>query len=194
MTLLSTPPFAPNTLHALQSLGIQQLADLQKLGAVHTFLLLKAAGHTFTRSILWQLHAACLQTDVRQLTATDKAALLTALQAHPPVTIFPPMANMMAFMQHALAQAQQAAALDEIPVGAVVVYQNQIIAAAELKILEGLVGKAQQLAAFVQAQIQLQEAFCDFLNRKLIQYSALARVLYFFIVRSLPLRVIEHAL
>lgn len=130
MTLLSTPPFAPNTLRALQALGIQQLADLQKLGAVHTFLLLKAAGHTFTRSILWQLHAACLQTDVRQLTATDKAALLTALQAHPPVAIFPPMANMMAFMQHALAQAQQAAALGEIPVGAVVVYQNQIIAAA----------------------------------------------------------------
>lgn len=128
--MLTTPPFAPSTLHALNALNIQSLADVQKQGAVYTFLLLKAAGHTVTRRVLWQLHAACLGISVHQLSDTDKADLLTILHTHPPVALFPPIDNMAYFMQQALIQAQQAAQCGEVPVGAVVVHNNRIIAAA----------------------------------------------------------------
>ena len=47
---LTTPPLAPSTLQALEKLGIATLADLRAQGAAASFLLLKAAGLTLTRS------------------------------------------------------------------------------------------------------------------------------------------------
>ena len=41
--MLTTPPLAPKTLAALKELGIYTLEDLQKIGAVRAFLLLKAS-------------------------------------------------------------------------------------------------------------------------------------------------------
>ena len=55
--MLTTPPLAPKTLAALHRLGIRTLADLRQIGAVQTFLLLKASGLTLTKSTLWQLES-----------------------------------------------------------------------------------------------------------------------------------------
>ena len=52
LTLLTTPPVAPQTLAALQSLGIRSIEELRDTGSVQAFLLLKAAGLTVTRSVL----------------------------------------------------------------------------------------------------------------------------------------------
>ena len=41
--MLTTPPLAPKTLAALKELGICTLQDLQEIGAVRAFLLLKAS-------------------------------------------------------------------------------------------------------------------------------------------------------
>ena len=127
---LTTPPLAPKTLAALHTIGIHTLADLQLSGAVKTFLLLKATGLTLTRSSLWQLAALTQHTQPQALGAQTKLDLLAAVRAHPPVAIFPAMAAMEHYMQQALNQAALAAAQGEIPVGAVVVCENQIIAVA----------------------------------------------------------------
>ncbi|MDO5640751.1 MAG: TfoX/Sxy family DNA transformation protein, partial [Neisseria sp.] len=127
---LTTPPLAPKTVQALQQLGITTLADLQHYGAVKAFLLLKAAELTLTRSTLWQLAALLQNTTLQALTEADKAALLEAVRTHPPVAVFPPQAEMTSFMREALTQAELSAAAGEIPVGAVVVHQGNIIAAA----------------------------------------------------------------
>lgn len=128
--MLTTPPLAPKTLSALHRLGIHSLDDLRARGSAATFLLLKAAGCTVTRSTLWQLEALLRGTDARDLSAEDKAELQTALQNHPPVAVFPPPSEMQDFMRLAVTQARQAAAAGEIPVGAVVVKNGSVIAAA----------------------------------------------------------------
>ena len=127
---LTTPPLAPKTVQALQEFGIATLADLRTHGAAKTFLLLKAAGLTVTRSTLWQLAALLQNTTPQALSEHEKAALLETLRTHPPVAVFPPQAEMEGFMRAALAQAAQSAAAGEVPVGAVVVHQGDIIAAA----------------------------------------------------------------
>ena len=127
---LTTPPLTPKTVQALQQLGIATLADLQNCGAAKAFLLLKAAGLTLTRSTLWQLAALLQNTTPQALAEADKAALLEAVRTHPPMAVFPPQAEMTSFMREALAQAELSAQTGEIPVGAVVVHQGNIIAAA----------------------------------------------------------------
>ena len=128
--MLTTPPIAPKTLAQLHTLGICSLADLQQSGAVRTFLLLKASGLTLTRSTLWQLEALARGIAVQDLSNDARQALLAELAAHPPADVFPPPAECASMMQHALAQAKLAAQTGEIPVGAVVVQQGRIIAAA----------------------------------------------------------------
>ncbi len=127
---LTTPPLAPKTVQALRQLGIATLADLQAIGAAKAFLLLKASGLTLTRSTLWQLAALLQNTHPQALSESEKAALLEAVRTHPPVAVFPPQAEMEHFMREALAQAEFSAAAGEIPVGALVVHQGNIIAAA----------------------------------------------------------------
>ncbi|WP_165007915.1 tRNA adenosine(34) deaminase TadA [Neisseria yangbaofengii] len=127
---LSTPPIAPKTLAALNRLGITTMADLRATGSSKTFLLLKAAGYTITRSTLWQLEALLLGVAATDLSDTQKAALSEQIKQHPPVTVFPAPSEMRNFMQAALQQAGQSAQMGEIPVGAVVVENGQIIAAA----------------------------------------------------------------
>ena len=128
--MLTTPPFAPSTLQALHRLGIRSREELRRTGAVKTFLLLKASGRTPTRSVLWQLAAACLGCDVMQLSDTDKTALLAAVKTHPPVALPPPAGEAARFMRLALNQAEAAAAVGEVPVGAVVVRNGEVLSTA----------------------------------------------------------------
>ncbi len=128
--MLASPPFAPSTLSALQALGIHNRALLQETGAVRTFLLLKAAGHTFTRSVLWQLAAEVRGISVRELSEADRQMLLQQLKQHPPVALPPAAEEARGHMRRALAQAEAAAAAGEIPVGAVVVRDGVVLAEA----------------------------------------------------------------
>ncbi|MCF7528677.1 tRNA adenosine(34) deaminase TadA [Neisseria lisongii] len=127
---LTTPPISPKTLAALQALGIATLHDLQQTGAVRAFLLLKAAGCTLTLSTLWQFECLCRNLPPHSLADEQKNALRQALKNHPPVAVFPSKEEMAGWMNEALKQAAQAAALGEIPVGAVVVKNGKLIAAA----------------------------------------------------------------
>ena len=128
--MLTTPPLAPKTLAVLKELGIRTREDLQKIGIVRAFLLLKASGLTVTKSTLWQLDALVSGVDVRHISEERKTELGEALKNHPPVAVFPSQNDMEAFMRLAIEQARQSAALGEVPVGAVIVYQGEVIAAA----------------------------------------------------------------
>lgn len=127
---LSTPPIAPKTLAALKRLGIATAADLRRTGSVRAFLLLKAAGLTVTQSTLWQLEALLSGMAAEDLSDAQKAALREQTKRHPPVAVFPMPSEMEHFMRAALEQAKIAAQSGEIPVGAVVVRDKRIIAAA----------------------------------------------------------------
>lgn len=127
---LTTPPLAPKTLTALEQIGIQTLEDLRQTGSVKAFLLLKAAGLTVTQSTLWQLEALLSGINAADLDESRKSGLRRQVKNHPPVAVFPMPSEMENFMRAALEQAKIAAQTGEIPVGAVVVQNGRIIAAA----------------------------------------------------------------
>ncbi|MDO4641809.1 MAG: tRNA adenosine(34) deaminase TadA [Neisseria sp.] len=127
--MLTSPPIAPKTLNALHKLGIFSRADLQAHGAVTVFLKLKAAGLTLTRSTLWQLTALAENRRPQDISLSEKEALLQALHRHPPVSLFPPEEEMERYMRLALDQAAKSAVSGEVPVGAVIVRNGQVLAA-----------------------------------------------------------------
>lgn len=128
--MLTTPPLAPKVIATLAECGIRNLQDLQTTNPCHAFLLLKDSGLTVTQSVFWQLVSLCSLTTPQQLTEAERQFWQQQLAQHPPVRRFPDRDTMQNHMQAALNQAQQAADIGEIPVGATVVYQNRIIAAA----------------------------------------------------------------
>lgn len=130
MNTLSTPPLSPSVVQQLHALNIFTVHDLQQVGAAKAFAWLKASGLTVTFTVLWQLGALCHCVPVRQLDNEAKKALQDAYKALPPIRLPAPEAEQHRHMQHALAQAQQAFDRGEIPIGAVVVHQGQVIAAA----------------------------------------------------------------
>lgn len=87
--MLTTPPLAPKTLAALKELGIYTLEDLQKIGAVRAFLLLKASGLTVTKSTLWQLAALVSGVDVGHVSEERKTELGEALKKSSACCRFP---------------------------------------------------------------------------------------------------------
>lgn len=128
MIRLGTPPLSPNIIKALNQLSIHTQADLQQLGSVKAFLLLKAQGLTITLAILWALEALILNIFPNQLSPLQKQILLATLKNHSPVAVFPDQETMQGFMHQALSQAKEAEKQDEVPVGAVVVQNGLVIA------------------------------------------------------------------
>ena len=154
---LSTPPLPPKVVATLAQLHIHTLADLKQHGAAKSFALLKASGLTVTKSTLWQLGALCLHVAVQALTAEHKQDLQAAYQALPPVQLPPSAEEQQLFMQAALAEAQLAADKGEIPIGAVVVYQGQIIARAHNECVgRHFVGAHAEMLALERAGAVLQ--------------------------------------
>jgi len=127
MTPLTSPPLPPSAIAALTELGISSREQLAATGSVSAYLLLKAAGKTATERLLFALAAAERGQHWQQLTDHDRALLRHALRAHPPVRLAPPLADQQRYMDEALALAEQGASMGEVPVGAVVVYQGDII-------------------------------------------------------------------
>lgn len=127
MTLLSTPPLSPNVIKELNAIGIKTHSDLQRLGSAQAFLLLKEQGLTITFSTLWALEAVLGNMSPNSLSSIQKKALRTALKTHPPVAVFPEQNTLKKFMRLALLQAQEAKRQQEVPVGAVIVFNDSII-------------------------------------------------------------------
>lgn len=123
---LTTPPLAPQTRQTLLNLGIADTAALRRIGPAAAFLLLKAAGLTVTESTLWQL-VLLAEGRTGYLNETEKAQWHSRLREHRPMDIFPPPQEIAHWMRQALQQAEQAMAAGEVPVGAVVVRQGEII-------------------------------------------------------------------
>lgn len=63
----------------LASVGIETQADLERVGAVDAFLLVRGAGHNATRNLLWALHAAIVGIDWRLVSEVDKRRLEAAV-------------------------------------------------------------------------------------------------------------------
>ncbi|WP_082151148.1 tRNA adenosine(34) deaminase TadA [Chromobacterium sp. LK1] len=124
---LASPPLPPAAIGWLQDIGVTDADGLRRRGVVLAFLQLKSRGHTATRKLLFALEAACRGIHWNQLSADDKARLLQELAEHPPVIAPPPDADIARYLAQALDLAALAAAADEIPVGAVVVRNGEII-------------------------------------------------------------------
>lgn len=127
LALLTTPPLAPKTLAALQELGISDDDALRRVGVAKAFLLLKAAGLTITESTLWQLATLAEKRQPGCLSAAEKHFWRAQVKQHVPVAVFPAPTEMQHWMRQALLLAGQALAAGEVPVGAVVVHQGEII-------------------------------------------------------------------
>ncbi|SCK06110.1 tRNA adenosine(34) deaminase TadA [Vogesella sp. LIG4] len=125
--MLSSPPLPPNAIRWLAALNIHSRAELQAVGAVRAYLLLKAAGHSATERLLFALEAAARGEHWSALADDDRAGLRAAAANHAPVRPLPPQAERQRFMAEALALAAEAARHGEVPVGAVVVQQGRIV-------------------------------------------------------------------
>lgn len=125
--LLSSPPFSQKVLDTLNKLDLKTVEQLTQLGAISAFLHLKESGLTITRSTLWQLYAITEQQHLSDITDEKKKQLLSQLKAHPPIAIFPETTTLNNYMTQALLEAKKAYNIEEIPIGCIIVYRNQII-------------------------------------------------------------------
>lgn len=159
---LSTPPLAPKCLAALQQMGIHSSDDLRQMGAITAFLHLKAAGHTITESTLWQLVALAENRPLQSLGNDEKQQWRRQIKQHRPVALFPSMHTMRPWMQSALDQAKLALAAGEVPVGAVVVYQGQIIGQGHNRcVSQHNISQHAEIAAISAASAQLHNYRLD---------------------------------
>lgn len=150
--LSAAPVLAAKVQAALNALGLDSPQRLQHCGAAAAFLLLKKSGLTVTRSVLWQLDAAARGVPLAQIDETRKNELLRCLKTHPPVALFPPLAQMEKWMRFALDEARAAQQREEIPVGAAVVHNGQIIARAHNRCIEKhFVGAHAEMLAIAEA-------------------------------------------
>jgi tRNA(adenine34) deaminase len=124
---LTSPPLPPKALGWLGALGIFEREQLLAAGVVSTFLLLKAQGHTATERLLFALEAAARGVHWSMLDDADRQRLRAAVACHPPVRPAPDADVRRGFMRVARELAQQAAAEGEVPVGAIVVYEGEIV-------------------------------------------------------------------
>ncbi len=126
-TLMTTPPLPHKTITILKQLDIHNVEDLKRRGPITTFLQLRNISTGTTERVLWQLIALVENCSVQIIGTKEKEYWRQQLKQHPPVAIFPAKENMESWMRHALMAAHQAQLLGEVPVGAVVVYKNNII-------------------------------------------------------------------
>ncbi|WP_114154643.1 tRNA adenosine(34) deaminase TadA [Chromobacterium haemolyticum] len=124
---LTSPPLPPAAIAWLAEIGIIDADTLRQRGPVLAFLQLKSRGHTATRKLLFALEAACCGIHWNQLGDEAKDALLRQLAAHPPVAAPPSDTEITLHLTQALELAAQAGLEGEIPVGAVVVRQGEVI-------------------------------------------------------------------
>lgn len=142
----------PKTVVALKQMGIVTVEDLCQADPCRVFLLLKRSGLGVTKFVFWQLVALVEEGKKGILSQERQQFWLERLRNYPPVAVFPPQAEMERWMRVALTQAEAAAVKNEVPVGAVVVHQNRMIAAAYNTCISGhYVGRHAEMSAIEQA-------------------------------------------
>jgi len=117
----------------LADLGIHHPNDLAEFGVARAFLRLKAAQPSLALAVAYTLAQALKQANAPDaprvfLSLAEKQQLRAEIAAHPPVKVMPSVAEAEIFMAQALRVAALASAAGEVPIGAVVVHQGQIIA------------------------------------------------------------------
>ncbi len=128
--LLDTPPLPPKSVALLRQAGICSVADLRRYGAAAAFALLRSEGLPVAEAVLWRLGELAEGLPVHSLDEAGRQRLRSAWQRTPPQALFPAAEEAEGWMHQALQQAQQAAAAGEVPVGAVVVREGHLLAAA----------------------------------------------------------------
>jgi tRNA(adenine34) deaminase len=115
----------------LADIGVDNIVGYDQQRVIDVFILLKDRQPSMAYAALRTLWAAALG---RAVTATEDEALRRAFKQQKaerlPYQTWPPIATMQHHMQQALDQAGLAAKLGEVPVGAVLVQGDQVIAAA----------------------------------------------------------------
>ena len=118
----------PKVVDQLKQLGIFNTAQLREKGALSVFLQLQMCHRGLTRAILWRLYAIEWNMSLSDISSEIKQNLSYLLKQTAPIAIFPEQIIMEGWMRCALKEAKRAALMGEIPVGAVIVYQDQVIA------------------------------------------------------------------
>ncbi len=74
------PNIGPVSTKWLAAVGIHTLEDLQKVGVVNAYNLVRAQGHNATLNLLWALQGAITNTPWHALPASDKQDLLRRIK------------------------------------------------------------------------------------------------------------------
>lgn len=132
---LSFNLLAPKVQKALEHIGVLNIESLKNKGSLNTFLELKVIYPSITTSVLWRLLAIEKDINLADITADLKSATLLSLKQQQVVKSFPDQIQLEFYMHEALIEARKALLLLEVPVGAVIVKDNQIIARAHNRCL-----------------------------------------------------------
>lgn len=148
----------------LAVLDITDLAKFCQLETISIFFLLKNSGYPTTPQLLYQLDAARRRINWHDINQKERKFLRQALRENLPVPApFPTKEEIAQFMGIALQLAHQAEIKDEVPIGAVVVKDRQII------IGQGYNNTITQQSPLAHAELlALQEAATTIGNYRLV--------------------------
>lgn len=111
----------------LKALGIDSLAALHKYNCVEVFKWLKQHNQSLANNALFDLYCIYHNLEFNSLTIKQKTQLLNLYEALPPSYV--PYSDELIeyFIQQAQKYAHKAQTLDEIPIGAIIIKDQQII-------------------------------------------------------------------
>ncbi|MCV2503114.1 MAG: tRNA adenosine(34) deaminase TadA [Neisseriaceae bacterium] len=144
----------PNILKKLKQLGIECQEDLVNEGSLTAFLKIKSIHLGLTQSILWKLYAIEKNIPYQNISQESKRKVLQEIKKHPIVKNFPTKEEMEKFMQLAILEAKKSLLDDEVPVGAVVVQNGEIIGRGYNQCIKGynIANHAEMLAIKVASE------------------------------------------
>ncbi|MFH4354061.1 MAG: nucleoside deaminase [Neisseriaceae bacterium] len=140
----------------LSSLQIISQRDLVREGALFVFARLRALYPGLTHSVLWRLYAVEQGLCMEAITSDVKQSLVDEIKKVPINRVFPHPSEMQYYMELALREANKAFEMQEVPVGAVIVQNQRVIATGYNQCLSGCyVGNHAELLAIKSASERL---------------------------------------
>ncbi len=118
---------SPKICALLAELGVTSLSELRAKGAALLYRELQARQQGVTQAVYWRLAALEMGRDLSAIDIKEKKRLATILKATPKTRLFPGNMVLAHYMTMALEQARSAQKENEVPVGAVAVYQGEVI-------------------------------------------------------------------
>ena len=111
----------------LQEIGIYNLKELDEIGFIQAFSLIKNKFPSVTFNLLYELFCLLNNISFSDLTKEMKQKLIIEYKKQPPQYAMPDSMLIEKYLNCALELAMIAYEEQEIPIGAVIVYNNQII-------------------------------------------------------------------